>query len=397
MKSKKILLAMLAFALVLGMAVIGCGGNTPPKEEIVPGPPAGSVDNYARLEPVMTANPNRAVARVGGTTVIGIPEQLRSASRAATATFTIATGDTRYAQIISYTSTTCTIQGLSLGSVRVIVTVGEVEATVVVAVPPTESYSELPQNQEIVLRDSSLYSSWRNSPYELPNDFANYRAEPTYQLAWNWRNPTDYYGASDTNCGIDILAYYVDPNDSSKQGWVKTTYGFGGWFYDLNGVTDKMVNGFQKNGDLELQLIPEFIYDNGVPYLQITHSLTNKGTTALTGVKFGASVDVMIFRNDYAPLTSLAYGALMTDSESSPTLKLRLICLDQDNVLQGRITPVDTLWLGRWSSGSHRSHIYEDARQPVTGYDSALNFSYKDINLPAGQSKTYKIRFTQVQ
>jgi hypothetical protein len=195
------------------------------------------------------------------------------------------------------------------------------------------------------------------------------------------------------------LAYYVDPTVINRRGWVRTTFGFGGWFYYLNDVTNAMTNGVQVNGDVKLELEPEFVYDNGVPYLQITHKLTNNGSTRLINQKFGASADVMIYGNDRAPLTYLPYGVLMTDEYTTyggvqyyPTIKFRLICQEL-----GGVDNASTLWLGGWESGRHRNYVYTDQRENITDIDSALCFSYQDIELNPGETKTFVVRFTQVQ
>jgi len=407
MRKQRIFLVMLAIGLVLGMTIVGCSNGTTTKvEEERPSGPPPSVSDYYSLEPQMAENPHRAVARTGGTTTIGIPSSIRSASRAGneTATFAIHEGDEGIAEIVSQNGTTCQIRGLQLGSARIIVTVDGRSATVIIAVTPSESLYTLPAASVKKLGNSTFYNAWWNNdkPDYLPSDVDDYTSEPTYQLAWNWRNPTgtgSSFGASSPNCGIDILAYYVDPEVENNRGWVRTTYGFGGWHYDLNGTTSKMTNGVQVNGDVKLELIPEFIYDNGVPYLQITHKLTNTGSTQLTEQKFGASADVMIYGNDHAPLIYLRYGALMTDETMSgginylAKIKYRLVCQN----LQG-VDDVSTLWLGRYPG--ERSHVYEDQRESITSSnstDTALNFSYQNITLDPGQSKTYVIRFTQVQ
>jgi len=151
-----------------------------------------------------------------------------------------------------------------------------------------------------------------------------------------------------------------------------------------------MTNGVQTNGNIRLELIPEFVYDKGIPYLQITHKLTNTGSTKVTNQKFGASADIMLFDNDYAPLTYLSYGALMTNAATSPTIKFRLVCQNVTGV-----DNVSTLWMGRY--GSELANIYVDKRENVTGVDSAMNFSYRNIDLNASQSKTFVVRFTQIQ
>jgi len=341
-------------------------------------PMASSVDDYSELEPVMDPNSNRAVARTGGTTVISIPDSLRGAT--GTVSFAVNPVDASVVRIVSQDGSSCTVEGLTLGSARINVTVGSQTATVVVAVSPSDSSYTLLASAAKRLGD---YNTWDNGisnrPDTLPSDYANYIAEPTTQLAYCFKNN-----------GIDFLAYYVDPTNSSNRGWVRTTFTFGGWRYDLNGVNGQMSNGVQTSGNVKLELKPEFVYDNGIPYLQIIHTLTNTGSTRVTGQKFGASADIMIFGNDRAPLTYLDYGALMTDKAVSPSIKFRFVCQN----VQG-VDNVSTLWLGTY--GSERSHVYDDSRVNITNADSAMNFSYQNIDLNPGESKTFVVRFTQIQ
>jgi hypothetical protein len=396
--TKKILLALLMVALAFGMTVIGCDDGSSGGEP-KPGTPS-SVDDYSKFEPAMAPNPSRAMARAGGTAQIAIPEYLLPAqtTRAAgdvTATFKVHEDDSDIAQIVSQNGRTCSVKGLKLGSARIIVTVGEASATIIIAVAPSEDLYKLPAGEVKTLGNSTFYNAWWNStqPDDLPRDYENYTSEPSYQLAWNWRNPSQSYGLSGTPCGIDILAYFVDPVVTDRRGWVRTTYGFGGWHYDLNGQTNTMTNGVQVNGNVKLELTPEFVYDKGVPYLQITHTLTNTGDSKLSDQKFGASADVMILGMDAAPLSSMPYGALMTNGSGTyylPTIKLRLVCQGLPGV-----TTASTIWMGRY--GSERNYVYDDQREDISGYDSALNFSYQGINLDPGESKKFVMRFTQVQ
>jgi hypothetical protein len=117
--------------------------------------------------------------------------------------------------------------------------------------------------------------------------------------------------------------------------------------------------------------------------------LHNTNTFFVTGQKFGASADVMIHENDNAPLVHTPYGAYLTDSEAAPALELMFVGESGSG-----ISPVDTLWLGTWDSGLHLDYIYEDNRTNVTGYDSAIGFSYQNINLEAGETKEFIVRFT---
>ncbi|MCL2557970.1 MAG: hypothetical protein FWE09_05775, partial [Treponema sp.] len=80
-------------------------------------------------------------------------------------------------------------------------------------------------------------------------------------------------------------------------------------------------------------------------------------------------------------------GARMTDQNTS--MVLSFIGLGGN-----RITPVDTLWLGAWGGGSHLNYIYADARRDVHGLDSAMGFSFQNINLAPGEEREFIVRFT---
>jgi hypothetical protein len=395
-------LASLLLGAMLAFVLAGCpgGAGSTDGDNDTQG---GSVDDFSNYEPQMAPNPNLVTAQVGGQMSVGIPPELLDVAqnnRAAAGNAVFECLDTDVAEILSQNGITCNLRGLILGNARIRVTMGGRSATVIVAVAPRETYYELPAGREVRIGDVTSRSWWAEwYVSSLPSDFTNFKTEPTYRLAWNWRNPTQSYGASGRPCGIDILGYFVDPINSSRQQWVRTSYGFGGWFYDLNGTTNAMTDGVQTgtNG-VELELVPSFVYDNGVPYIQIIHKLTNTSGTAVTGQKFGASMDAMMFNRDDAALTVLPYGALMTNEYVSggityaPTIKLRLVCKNMTGV-----NDVSTLWLGLWNGGRHRNYIYEDERIDVKDVDSAMCFSYQNIDLAAGETKEFIIRFTLAQ
>jgi len=388
----------LILAVILAISLVSCSDPTKPKPPDGPGT-GGSVDDYSAEEPEMPNNPNRARIASGGTGTIEIPDYLVPSGmrkRDITATFAVHENDTEIAEIVTQNGSTCNVRGLQLGSARIIITVGDQSATVIIAVSPGETLYALPAHMVRSLADTEYHDAWwnNNQPDYPPSDVNQYVGEPTMQLAYKWRNG-DYSSASGYSCGFDLLSYFVDPGVPDRRGWVKTTYGFGGWHYDLNDHTDNMVDGEQVEGNVKLKLTPEFIYDNGIPYLQMTQTITNMGNTMLTDQKFGASADVMIYGADRAPVYSLTYGALMTNASSYylPTMKLRLIC---QNIVG--ITNVSTMWIGHY--GSERDHVYDNERTDIpveSVYDSALNFSYQNITLEPGQSKSFVIRFTSVQ
>ena len=409
MTKKKFFIWMpLILGIAFAFAAMGCDDAVRP--------PPGSVDYYSSQEPDMAPNPSRGTVRAGGTSQIGIPDYLLSGmfpsiSRAsAYAEFEVYSEDSDIAEIVSQNGSTCQIRGLKLGSARIKVTVGSESATMIIAVSPSDPMYTLPAGQVKSLGTSTFYEAWWTSDQPstdgLPNDYEDYHSEPTYSLAWIWRNRNDPIenfhaaGLSGYDSGIDMMAYYVDPLVPDRRGWVMTTYKWGGWHYDLNGVNQKMNDGFQEDSNVKLQLVPEFVYDNGVPYLQITHQLTNKTGSTLTGQKFGASADVMINDMDEAPVSALPYGALMTNEVKYgsihylPTLKYRLVCQG----IPGIIDNVTTMWIGEY--GDELANIYTNHRVNISFdhlYDSALAFSYQNITLAAYETKEFVIRFTQVQ
>ena len=131
-----------------------------------------------------------------------------------------------------------------------------------------------------------------------------------------------------------------------------------------------------------------FYNDRGVEYLQLTHRLYNPNSFPVSGQKFGASADVMINKNDGASLIHTPFGVRMTDSENNPSVELLFIC-ERGN----GITPVDTLWLGTYDNGRHLDYIYADRRADVHGEDSAVGFSYQNIDLASGEAKEFVVRF----
>ncbi|MDR0455692.1 MAG: hypothetical protein LBH20_03285 [Treponema sp.] len=268
------------------------------------------------------------------------------------------------------------ITGLKIGNGYI--SINETEYISVVVVP-TEDFYILPESEAASLsRDSRVSES-------STGNITEYSTEPTFRLAYRFNNKGERRGASGRNGGVDILGRGPDYE------WLWTTYKQGGWFYDLNGIKREMINGYQKDphNGVELTVKPEFVYDKGVSYLQLKHILRNSGNSAVTGQKFGASADVMIHKNDNAPLLRTSYGAYMTDSETNPALELMFVCESGNG-----IDPVDTLWLGEYGDGAHLEHIYDDNRSDVRDVDSAIGFSYQNIDLAPGQVKEFIVRFT---
>jgi len=247
-----------------------------------------------------------------------------------------------------------------------------------VAVVPREDFYIVTESQASMLPQES------RSGASSTSRLTEYCTEPTFRLAYRFNNKGERRGASGGNGGIDILGRGADYK------WLWTTYEQGGWFYDLNGVKREMINGFQRSANgVELTVKPEFVYEKGVPFLQLRHILHNTSSVPVTGQRFGASADVMIYDNDHASLIHTPYGAYMADSSNNPSLELMFICESGD-----KINPVDTMWLGTYSGGEHLDYIYSDRRSNIHGSDSAIGFSYQNISLAPGEKKEYIVRFT---
>jgi len=392
-----VLTAAGAAVLVLALMFTACpNGNESGDDDYTPTPvtPGDSVDDFAAEEPELVSDPNIVTVQAGQSATLVFPEDQVITSVVEELPPEGYEASLAYSRSVVGPALNVTNNGgnwsvrpsISIGSVRLRATGPGYDQVIIISVVPAVAFYRVPANLVYPAnRDYFSYISYYN---DVP-DLAGYTMEPTYRLAWRWRNPTENYGASGTNGGIDIIG------KGDIDTWVRTTYGFGGWFYDLNGVQRQMTNGVQtsENG-VRLTLEPSFVYDNGVPYLEITHKLTNTSSVAVTGQKFGASCDVMLYGNDFAPLKTTSYGALLTDARngSPATIKLRFVCQNLEGV-----TDTDTLYLGAWAGGDHLNHIYEDARDAVEDTDSAMGFSYQNITLAAGETKEYVVRFTIIK
>lgn len=360
---------------------------------LISGIPAGEIQNYA--ERIYRIGFSEIIIRPDTGAVSGetlpVSTALQPSSSLREIGFrTIRTGETvslanlvEDRNVTAFTSSTpsvvsadsgSNITGRAIGNAYVSINSNEY---ISIAVVPQEEFYIVPDTQVSLLPQESNSEDIRN--------IGEYRTEPTFRLSYRFNNRGERKGASGLNGGIDILAR------GNNYRWLGTTFYQGGWFYDLNGVKRVMVNGFQKDAanGVELTINPEFVYEKGTPYLQLRHKLYNPNNFSVSGQRFGASADVMIHRNDNASLILTSYGAYMTDSITNPTFNLMLVCLEGN-----AITPVDTLWLGNYGDGNHLHYIYTDSRSNIHRQDSAIGFSYQDINLAPRETKEFIIRFT---
>jgi hypothetical protein len=120
----------------------------------------------------------------------------------------------------------------------------------------------------------------------------------------------------------------------------------------------------------------------------LAHILKNTGSTAVTEQKFGAAADIIFNGYDSAPLILTSHGIQLTDSGSNLVLTFYAKA-------GTAVTPVDTLWIGRYSGNSNGSsytaHVYDNGSGNYSTGD-AIAFSWQHIDLEPGESKVYMVR-----
>lgn len=203
-------------------------------------------------------------------------------------------------------------------------------------------------------------------------------------------------GAEDINM-IDVISNYKTTSDAADK-WISTSYANGGF-------------GVEEFSD-GLKVTPSAKSILGGNYIQV--SFTAKAETAVQNGKIGIFYDVEINSNDEAQLNVINSGNRligfdMTDDDpDSGNPKLTVY-------LRGKagVTDVDTYWFGSYYdslsrsihsmetedpsvfTGSESNYYYQkDEEGKLTGTknaDSAMTFSWQNINLAAGEEKTYSI------
>ena len=212
--------------------------------------------------------------------------------------------------------------------------------------------------------------------------------------------------------GNRIMAHKIDGDDNTtihiqgnyKNNWIQTTYARAGYTV---ATTDNLKGAVTAEA--------EFI--NGGRYVQLSYTVT-AGETAITDGKLAVHADVQIGDNDGAAVEVIqnaageVIGLKMVDTHSNERG-----CLSQDAQFNlyfdgtGGVTPVDTYWFGfygeRTNINSTYGRIYfaplnDDTKSSnrtyeqvdgvytrLTGTDSGFAVSWQNINLDAGESKTY--------
>lgn len=202
---------------------------------------------------------------------------------------------------------------------------------------------------------------------------------------------------ADTSCkSIDVISNYKTSADAADN-WISTSFN---------------ESGFRISEHSEgLIVTPSAKSILGGNYIQV--SFTAKAETAVENGMLGIFYDVEINSNDDAQLNVIkennkVIGFDMTDDNTSTQPKLSVY-------LRGKpgVTDVDTYWFGSYQDETKRlfksmetddpASLYDASRElfyikdtdgKLIGYkndDSSMNFAWKNINLAAGQSKTFSI------
>lgn len=208
-----------------------------------------------------------------------------------------------------------------------------------------------------------------------------------------------------------IMAYKIDGTGNTtihiqgnyKNNWIQTTYARAGYSVEKANLDGGAVTASA-----------EFV--NGGRYVQLSYTVT-AGETAITDGKLAVHADVQIGDNDNAAVEVIqdaageVIGLKMVDTHTN--------CLSRDAQFNlyfdgtGGVTPVDTYWFGEYSERDDRNSTYgyiyfaplnDDTKSTsyglyekdasgvytkLTGTDSGFAVSWQNINLDAGESKTY--------
>lgn len=217
------------------------------------------------------------------------------------------------------------------------------------------------------------------------SDYEGYITDAAGKIAYKYTTDA-HAAATGLSSGIgkwDIIGKKGDT-------WYSSTYKNAGWGWKINdSVVSLSNNGIATKDNLRLQVKPYLVYNKGVPFIMLLQLLTNTSSRDLTGQKFGSGTDVQIAGNDQAPVNASDFGANLIDSTTNMIFSLN--CLEGD-----AITPVNTMWIGNYSSGA-MANVYTDNRVSCVDIDSAISYSWQDIDIAAGETKVFAVRLTFVE
>lgn len=196
------------------------------------------------------------------------------------------------------------------------------------------------------------------------------------------------HGTVDSDNTIDVKGFY---NGS----WVQTTFGDNG--YDAGADLD----GATVTGDAD--------FINGGRYVKLSYTVT-AGESPVSGGKLNVTADTMIGENDKATIEVIkdgntVIGLKMADNDSSSKTYGAQFSLYFRNAYG--VTDVDTYWFGHYSYRTDYAYTqissdsstypakyadnYDSAFESYINDDSGFAVSWQNINLEAGQSKTFSI------
>lgn len=192
---------------------------------------------------------------------------------------------------------------------------------------------------------------------------------------------------NDYSTTTDVMGFYKDH-------WILTTYGNGGY-------------GMRTDGGISASNVTakaSFINDGR--YVQLSYTIA-AGDSAIADGKLAVDADVMIGSNDRAAVEVIqdvdgkAIGLKMVDDGVASSTKDAQFNLYFAGA--GGVTPVDTYWFGHYSDrttnrfnqlaegNKSSSGTYNDDFSKFSNADSGMAFSWQNIDLKPGESKTYSV------
>ncbi|BDF07328.1 hypothetical protein [Emergencia timonensis] len=188
---------------------------------------------------------------------------------------------------------------------------------------------------------------------------------------------------------IDVEGFY-------NGNWIQTTYSDNGYEIQSENMTDDNITAKAS-----------FINDGR--YVQLSYTVTaNRG--AITDGKLAVHADVKIGDNDRAAVEAIQAAdgqviglKMVEDNTSNSTYNAQFNLYFAG---AGGVTPVNTYWFGNYSDRNKNcfnqlaeenkssSGTYSkdgDIFTKLSGTDSGMAFSWQNINLKAGESKTYSV------
>ena len=221
---------------------------------------------------------------------------------------------------------------------------------------------------------------------------ALYFLEPPAGYTSDGKNTMAY--SSESGRGIDVKGKYLGKDGAE---WLRTTYGDRGYSFGTEGL-----------GDGSVTSAAEFINDGR--YIKLSYTVTS-GAAAISGGKLAVHADTMIGYNDSAKIETIrnsrgqAIGLLMVDdneAKASYGAQFNLYFAGA-----GGVTPASTYWIGSYydreenqfnliaeetkSTGGAYDWASDGTPNSFSGEDSGLAISWQNIELAAGESRTFSL------